>query len=123
MVTIGAMLALVSRSTFGKIAAMWLPIMTFFALGFEHSVVNMYILPSGMMLGAAISTKQILFWNLLPVTLGNIVAGAIFTGVPLCVTYASNPAPTASSTELSVSVSAPFKPAIALAAAAGAPRK
>jgi formate transporter len=123
MVTIGAMLALVSRSTFGKIAAMWLPIMTFFALGFEHSVVNMYILPSGMMLGAAISTKQILFWNLLPVTLGNIVAGAILTGVPLCVTYASNPAPTASSTELSVPVSAPFKPAIALAAAAGAPRK
>src|SRR5437660_12236170 len=37
MVTIGAVLALVSRSTVGKIAAMWLPIMTFFALAFEHS--------------------------------------------------------------------------------------
>src|SRR5437879_6590253 len=51
MVTIGAVLALVSRSTVGKIAAMWLPIMTFFALGFEHSVVNMFLIPSGMMLG------------------------------------------------------------------------
>ncbi len=46
MVTIGAVLAMVSRSAVGKIAAMWLPIMTFFALGFEHSVVNMYLIPS-----------------------------------------------------------------------------
>ncbi|HEV2195596.1 MAG TPA: formate/nitrite transporter family protein [Candidatus Acidoferrum sp.] len=94
MVTIGAMMALVSRSTVGKIAAMWLPIMTFFALGFEHSVVNMYILPSGMMLGAPISVRQILFWNLLPVTLGNIIAGALFTGIPLYATYAAKPAAT-----------------------------
>ena len=119
MVTIGALLALVSRSTVGKIAAMWLPIMTFFALGFEHSVVNMYILPSGMMLGAAISVKQVLFWNLLPVTVGNIIAGAIFTGLPVYVTYAAKPAVTVSSTE--VSVTAPSKPAVVLAAAAGAP--
>jgi formate/nitrite transporter len=47
MVTIGAMLALVSRSTLGKISAMWLPIMTFFALGFEHSVVNMFVITLG----------------------------------------------------------------------------
>ena len=55
MVTVGAMMALVSRSALGKIAAMWLPIMTFFALGFEHSVVNMFLIPSGMILGASIS--------------------------------------------------------------------
>jgi len=120
MVTIGALLVLVSRSTVGKITAMWLPIMTFFALGFEHSVVNMYVLPSGMMLGAAISIKQVLFWNLLPVTLGNIIGGALFTGMALYATYAVKPAPTASSTELPVAV--PPKQAVALVAAAGAPR-
>lgn len=120
MVTIGALLALVSRSTVGKIAAMWLPIMTFFALGFEHSVVNMYILPSGMMLGAAISVKQILFWNLLPVTLGNIIAGAFFTGAALYATYAVKPAPTVSPAELPLAV--PVEPAVALAAAAGTPQ-
>jgi formate/nitrite transporter len=87
MVTIGAVLALVSRSTVGKIAAMWLPIMTFFALGFEHSVVNMFLIPSGMMLGAPISVSQWIFWNLLPVTLGNLVAGALLTGAALYVTY------------------------------------
>jgi formate/nitrite transporter FocA (FNT family) len=85
-----------------KIAAMWLPILTFFALGFEHSVVNMYILPPGMMLGAAISVKQILFWNLLPVTLGNIIAGALFTGMALYATYATKSAPAVSSAELAV---------------------
>ena len=91
MVTIGAMLALVSRSTVGKIAAMWLPIMTFFALGFEHSVVNMYVLPSGMMLGAPIAMSHMLFWNLLPVTIGNLIAGAVFTGMALYVTYPTEP--------------------------------
>ena len=89
MVTIGAVLALASRSTLGKIAAMWLPIMTFFALGFEHSVVNMFLIPSGMILGAPISMSQFLLWNLLPVTIGNLVAGAFFTGAALYLTYAS----------------------------------
>jgi len=93
MVTIGAMLALSSRSTVGKIVAMWLPIMTFFALGFEHSVVNMYLIPSGMMFGAPISAAQALFWNLLPVTLGNLVAGALLTGVALYTTYPAKASP------------------------------
>ena len=87
MVTIGAMMALASRSTVGKIMAMWLPIMTFFALGFEHSVVNMFVIPSGMILGAPISLSQFLLWNLLPVTLGNLFAGATLTGMALYATY------------------------------------
>ncbi len=87
MVTIGTLMALASRSAFGKIAAMWLPIMTFFALGFEHSIVNMFVIPSGMALGAPISVTQFLLWNLIPVTLGNVVAGAVFTGTALYATY------------------------------------
>src|SRR5437660_4081797 len=96
MVTIGAVLALVSRSTVGKIAAMWLPIMTFFALGFEHSVVNMFLIPSGMILGSPISLGQALFWNLLPVTLGNLFAGTLLTGMALYVTYPTEKAPAVS---------------------------
>jgi formate transporter len=91
MVTIGAVLALASRSTLGKIAAMWLPIMTFFALGFEHSVVNMFVIPSGMIFGAPISVSQFLFYNLLPVTIGNLVAGAFLTGAALYATYPLTP--------------------------------
>jgi formate/nitrite transporter len=100
MVTIGAVLALVSRSTVGKIAAMWLPIMTFFALGFEHSVVNMFLIPSGILLGAPISAGQLLFWNLLPVTIGNIVGGTLLTGMALYMTYPTEVAPSVSQTQV-----------------------
>jgi len=120
MVTIGAMMALVSRSTVGKIAAMWLPIMTFFALGFEHSVVNMYVLPSGMMLGAPISVGQALFWNLLPVTLGNLIAGAFCTGAALYATYATKPSLSVSPEQLPAET--PVEQPAAFAAAAGAQR-
>jgi formate/nitrite transporter len=95
MVTIGAVLALASRSTIGKIAAMWLPILTFFAHGYEHSVVNMYVLPAGMLLGAPVSLKSWWWWNQIPVTLGNVVSGALFTGLALYFTYAAITKPAA----------------------------
>lgn len=91
MVTLGTMLALASRSTIGKIAAMWLPIMTFFAHGYEHSVVNMFLVPAGMLLGAPVSLRQWWFWNQIPVTLGNVFSGAMFTGVAFYITYAAKP--------------------------------
>jgi len=91
MVTLGAVLALASRSTLGKIAAMWLPIMTFFALGYEHSIVNMYLIPAGIMLKAPVSFKNWWLWNQIPVTLGNIVSGALFTGLALYLTYTAKP--------------------------------
>jgi formate/nitrite transporter len=87
MVTIGVVLAMVSRSTAGKIAAMWLPILTFFALGYEHSIVNMFVIPTGILFGAPVSIGQWWFWNQLPVTIGNILSGALFTGLALFVTY------------------------------------
>ena len=87
MVTTGTMLAFISRSTIGKIAAMWLPITIFFAHGYEHSIVNMFLIPAGMMLGAPVSMKQWWWWNQIPVTLGNIIAGAVFTGIALWYTY------------------------------------
>lgn len=83
MVTLGTFLGFVSTSTVGKIAALWLPIMMFFALAFEHSVVNMFVIPTAMMLGAEISVSQWWVWNQIPVTLGNILGGAVFTGMLL----------------------------------------
>ncbi len=93
MVTLGAMMALASRSTIGKIVAMWIPIMTFFAHGYEHSIVNMYLIPAGMLLGAPISTANWWLWNQIPVTIGNIFSGALFTGLALYLTYAVKPKP------------------------------
>jgi formate/nitrite transporter len=88
MVTVGTVLAFASRSTAGKVLAMWLPITTFFAHGYEHSVVNMFVIPAGMFLGAKVSTGQWWMWNQIPVTLGNIVAGGLLTGMALWYTHA-----------------------------------
>ncbi|MDL4842074.1 formate/nitrite transporter family protein [Aquibacillus rhizosphaerae] len=87
MVTLGAVMAMTSKSTGGKIVAMWLPIFMFFAQGFEHAVVNMFVIPAGMMLGADVSFADWWLWNQITVTIGNVVSGVIFTGVALYVTY------------------------------------
>ncbi len=87
MVTLGAVMAMTAQHVIGKIAAMWLPILTFFALGFEHAVVNMFLMPTGMLFGANIGLYEWWFWNQIPVTLGNIVGGLTFTGLALYVTH------------------------------------
>ncbi len=91
MVTLGVVMGLTSQSTGGKVLAMWLPILTFFAQGFEHSVVNMFAIPGGMLVGAHVSVGDWWLWNQLPVTLGNIVGGAVFTGLALHATYRKRP--------------------------------
>jgi formate/nitrite transporter len=87
LVCLGVVMAMTSTSTIGKIAAAWLPIVTFFAQGFEHAVVNMFIIPTGMLMGAKVSVYQWWVWNQIPVTLGNIVGGFLFTGLALYATY------------------------------------
>jgi len=89
MVTLGAVLAVALRSTFGKVVAMWLPIMTFFACGYEHSIANMLLIPASMLFGAQVSLGQWWIRNQIPVTLGNLVSGALLTGLALYVTNSS----------------------------------
>src|SRR5436190_12101643 len=95
MVTLAAVLAFASRSTTGRIAAMWLPIFTFFAHGYEHAVVNMFVIPAGMLLGAPVPPAAWWIWNQIPVTLGNLLGGVLFTALALHLAY---PAGTASET-------------------------
>ncbi|MBO9620363.1 MAG: formate/nitrite transporter family protein [Niabella sp.] len=87
MVTMGVVLALTTSSTTGKILAAWIPIFMFFAQGFEHAVVNMFVIPEGMLLGAKVSIGDWWIYNQLPVTLGNIVGALLFTALPLYFTY------------------------------------
>ncbi len=87
LVTTGAVFAFASRSTVGKVVAIWLPIMTFFGLGYEHSIVNMFVLPAGILAGAPITVGMWWEWNQVPATLGNIIGGAVFTGLALAWTY------------------------------------
>lgn len=83
LVTIGVVMSFTSKSTIGKIVAMWIPILVFFAQGFEHAVVNMFVIPAAMMIGADISFSDWWVWNQIPATIGNFVSGILFTGLTL----------------------------------------
>src|SRR5687768_2234386 len=91
MVALGTILGMISTSAFGKISSIWLPVSTFFALAFGHSIVNMFVMPTAMLRGADITVGQWLFWNQIPVALGNNVGGAVLTG--LLLHYCSKPSP------------------------------
>ena len=87
LVCLAVVLAMTTTSTIGKIACAWMPIFVFFAQGFEHSVVNMFIIPTGMMMGAKVTVADWWLWNQIPVTLGNLVGGFTFTGLAIYMTY------------------------------------
>jgi len=101
LVCLGVVMGMTTNSTVGKIVAIWLPIFTFFAQGFEHAVVNMFIIPTGMLLGAKVTLADWWLWNQIPVTLGNLVGGFVFTGLALYVTHSPTlPAIMTTSTEV-----------------------
>jgi len=81
LVCLAVWIASAAEDIASKILAIWFPIMAFVALGFEHSIANMFFIPLGMFNGADVSIGQFLISNLLPVTIGNIIGGAGLVGV------------------------------------------
>ncbi|MBK5243649.1 MAG: formate/nitrite transporter family protein [Eubacteriaceae bacterium] len=75
------------KDIISKIFAMWFPIMLFVFAGFEHSVANMFFLPIGYMLGANFTLSEMILNNLIPVTIGNIIGGAIVIPMVYYYTY------------------------------------
>lgn len=88
MVSTGVVAAMMSTSVSGKVIAMWMPIMLFFYMGFEHSIVNMFLFPSGLMLGGDFSIADYLIWNEIPTVIGDLVGGVTFVGLTLFATHA-----------------------------------
>ncbi len=88
MVSTGVVAAMMSTSVSGKVITMWMPIMLFFYMGFEHSVVNMFLFPSGLMLGGDFSIADYFIWNEIPTVVGNLVGGIAFVGLTLYATHA-----------------------------------
>lgn len=87
MVSTGVVAAMMSSTVSGKVIAMWMPILIFFYLGFEHSIVNMYLFPSGLMLGGQFTWADYIFWNELPTVIGNLVGGLTFVGAMIYSTH------------------------------------
>ncbi|MGR9099637.1 MAG: formate/nitrite transporter family protein [Gammaproteobacteria bacterium] len=87
MVSTGVVGAMISTTVSGKVIAMWMPIMLFFAMTFEHSIVNMFLFPSGLIMGGHFSIMDYLIWNEIPTVVGNLVGGLAFTGLTLYSTH------------------------------------
>jgi formate/nitrite transporter len=94
LVCLAVWMALAARQTIGKIWAIYFPIMAFVAIGFEHCIANMYFIPAGLFLHnwagiagpeafdpASLNWASFAFKNLLPVTIGNVIGGAVFVGM------------------------------------------
>lgn len=102
LVCLGSWMVYASRSVTDKVLAVLFPISGFVAMGFEHSVANMYMIPIAMVAAmdqaivtaGSFSTQQLqmldfagLMGNLIPVTLGNIVGGAGFVAMAYYLVY------------------------------------
>src|SRR5205085_9197293 len=75
MVCTGVVGAMISTHVSGKVIAMWMPITLFFFMTFEHSVVNMFLFPSALIMGGAFSIADYFIWNEIPTVLGNLLGG------------------------------------------------
>ncbi|TCD15304.1 formate/nitrite transporter family protein [Oricola cellulosilytica] len=75
LVCLAVWLSFAARTAAGKILGIIFPISAFVALGFEHSVANMYLLPVGMIAGA-VGTVADAVVNIAIATIGNIIGGA-----------------------------------------------
>ncbi len=103
LVCLACWMAISAKDIIGKIFAIYFPIMAFVASGFEHSVANMYFVPMAIMLkgqsplvlASGVSSDMLsgLTWNnfivhnLIPVTLGNIVGGALLVATIYVLIY------------------------------------
>ena len=87
MVSTGVVGAMISTHVSGKVIAMWMPILVFFFMTFEHSVVNMFLFPSALIMGGKFSLADYFIWNEIPTVLGNLLGGITFTGATLYSTH------------------------------------
>lgn len=86
LVVLAVWMATSAQDIISKIFACWFPIMLFVLCGFEHSVANMYFIPVGMLLGANVSVGACAT-NLICVTIGNLIGGALIIPVIYHVVY------------------------------------
>jgi len=77
LVLLAILMATMSKDVISKIVCCILPVMAFVASGFEHCIANMYLIPAGLLASGMEWTELgVMFQNIIPVTLGNIVGGA-----------------------------------------------
>ncbi len=91
LVCLAVWMSLGGQDVISKIFACFFPIFTFVLCGFEHSVANMFFIPIGLLAAGGtvpeLTVGSFITANLIPVTLGNIVGGAIFVAMFYYITF------------------------------------
>ena len=87
LVCLGTWMGYAGKDIIGKSIGIWVPVMLFVTLGYEHSIANMFFIPTAIYSGADITWSHFIVDNLIPATIGNIVGGAVFIGLALGYVY------------------------------------
>ncbi|WDV45897.1 formate/nitrite transporter family protein [Clostridiaceae bacterium M8S5] len=87
VVVLAVWISTASTDVIGKIFTCWFPIMLFVLSGFEHSVANMFFIPMGKLVGAGFTWVEMWTNNLIPVTIGNLIGGAIIVPMVYYICY------------------------------------
>uniref|UniRef100_A0A7R9VSH7 Formate/nitrite transporter n=1 Tax=Pseudictyota dubia TaxID=2749911 RepID=A0A7R9VSH7_9STRA len=77
MVSMAVFLSGAANDLAGKMVGCWFPISTFVGIGLEHSIANLFVLPLALMVGAPLTLGTVITKNLIPVVIGNGIAGAL----------------------------------------------
>lgn len=80
LVCLGMFMGYSAKDISGKCIAIWIPVMIFVTLGYEHSIANMFFIPAAIYSGADIAWSAFVIQNLIPATIGNFIGGAFFVG-------------------------------------------
>ena len=87
LVCLGTWMGYAGKDIIGKSLGIWVPVMLFVTLGYEHSIANMFFIPAAIYSGADITWSHFIIDNLIPATIGNIVGGAVFIGLAFGYVY------------------------------------
>lgn len=87
LVGLAIFLSISAKDKVSKIYAIWIPIWTFVALGYQHCIANFFLVPVGMFYGTNFGVGKFIYQSVIPVTLGDIVAGAVLDGFFIWLLY------------------------------------
>lgn len=80
LVCLGMFMGYSAKDITGKCIGIWIPVMLFVTLGYEHSIANMFFIPAAIYSGADLSWGAFILQNLIPATIGNFIGGSLFVG-------------------------------------------
>ena len=80
LVCLGMFMGYAAKDIAGKCIGIWIPVMLFVTLGYEHSIANMFFIPAAIYSGADITWCNFILQNLIPATLGNLIGGSLLVG-------------------------------------------